>query len=70
MYTRLAISQSKSQSDNHETRWGSPDEFTLADLTGYVFVDFARIVKMRIPEGNTATQAWFDRIAARPSAQV
>lgn len=50
--------------------WLATDDFTLADLTGYVFVDFARIVKMRIPEGNTATHAWFDRIATRPSAQA
>lgn len=50
--------------------WLATDDFTLADLTCYVFVDFARIVKMGIPDGNTASQAWFDRIAARPSAQV
>lgn len=50
--------------------WLATDEFTLADLTGYVFVDFARIVKLRIPEDHTATQDWLDRVAARPSAQA
>ena len=53
-----------------DREWLATDDFTLADLTCYVFVDFARIVKMGIPEGNRATQAWFDRIAARPSAQA
>ena len=44
------------------------DAFTFADITGYVFVSFARVVKMGIPDGNTASKAWFDTIAARPSA--
>ncbi|NVO57074.1 glutathione S-transferase [Rhodobacteraceae bacterium B1Z28] len=46
------------------------DAFTLADISSFVFVDFARVVKMRIPEGNTATQAWFDKIQSRPSANL
>ncbi len=46
------------------------DHFTWADITGYVFVDFARVVRMAVPEDHTATLAWFDRIAARPSAQA
>lgn len=57
--------------DRLKTRdWLAGDQFSLADLTGFVFVDFARIVKLRLPEGHAATQAWFDRIAARPSAQL
>lgn len=46
------------------------EDFTLADITGFVFVDFARVIKMRIPEANTATQAWFDSIKSRPSASL
>jgi len=46
------------------------DTFSLADITAYVFVDFARVIKARIPQTNTATQAWFDGIKARPSASV
>lgn len=44
--------------------------FSLADITTYVFVDFARVVKTRIPEANSATRAWYDSMAARPSAQL
>lgn len=43
-------------------------QFTLADITGFVMVDFARVIRQRIPEGHVATQDWFDRIKARPSA--
>ena len=46
------------------------DAFSLADITAFVFVDFARVIKMRIPDGNFATQAWFEAVQARPSAQL
>ncbi|UWR49556.1 glutathione S-transferase family protein [Phaeobacter inhibens] len=46
------------------------DHLTLADIAAFVFVDFARVIKMRIPEGSMATRAWHDRIAARPSARL
>lgn len=46
------------------------DEFTLADISTFVFVDFARVIKMRIPDGNTNTQVWFESVKARPSAQL
>jgi len=53
-----------------ERDWLATEAFSLADLTAYVFVDFARIVKLRIPDGHSATQTWFDRISERPSAQA
>ncbi|SDE39949.1 glutathione S-transferase [Ruegeria marina] len=46
------------------------DHFTLADISTFVFVDFARVVKMRVPEANAATWAWYEGIKARPSAQA
>ncbi|MBK0327403.1 glutathione S-transferase [Rhodobacteraceae bacterium F11138] len=46
------------------------DHFTLADMTAFVFLDFARVIRTRIPENNRATRTWFDNISARPSAQI
>jgi glutathione S-transferase len=46
------------------------NHFTLADITAFVFVDFARVIKMRIPEENSASRTWFENIAARPSAAL
>lgn len=54
----------------NESAFVATDQFTLADITTFVFVDFARVIKMRIPENNTATQAWYDAIKARPSANL
>ncbi|UYV38577.1 glutathione S-transferase [Rhodobacteraceae bacterium D3-12] len=50
--------------------WVGGAQFSVADITAYVFVDFARVVKTRIPEANTATRAWYDGMAARPSAKL
>lgn len=46
------------------------DHLTWADITGFVFVDFARVIRMAVPESHTATHAWFARIAERPSAKA
>ncbi len=61
--------------DNLETRlkqspFLATDHFTLADITTFVFVDFARVIKTTIPPENTATQAWFDSIKSRRSASL
>lgn len=46
------------------------DHLTFADITSFVFVDFARVIKTSIPDGNAATRAWFDTIKSRPSAAL
>lgn len=53
-----------------ESRYIAGDFFSLADISTFVFVDFARVIKERIPAGNTATQAWFESVKARPSASL
>ncbi len=54
----------------NQTRFLALDHFSLADITSFVFVDFARVIRRRIPEANTATLAWFDAIKSRPSAAL
>lgn len=53
-----------------ESPWLAGERFSLADITAYVFIDFARVIKARIPEGNSATKAWYDSIRDRPSAAL
>ncbi len=53
-----------------DSRYLAGPEFTLADITAFVFVDFARVIKRRIPQENSATLAWFETVAARASAQL
>lgn len=53
-----------------ESPFIAADHLTLADITTYVFIDFARVIKTRIPEGHTAVRTWFDNISSRPSASL
>jgi glutathione S-transferase len=53
-----------------ESQYLATDNFTFADITCFIFVDFARVIRRRIPEGNTATLAWFKAIKSRPSAAL
>ena len=46
------------------------DRFTLADITAYVFVDFARVVKVRVDDTRPNLKRWYDAMAARPSAAL
>lgn len=46
------------------------DRFTLADITAYVFVDFARVVKIRVDETRRNLKRWYDAMATRPSAAL
>ncbi len=47
------------------------DQFSVADITALVTVDFAtKGLSLGIPEGNGATQRWYGVIAARPSTSA
>jgi glutathione S-transferase len=43
------------------------DYFSVVDITAYMTVDFAKWVKLSIPEECTHLQRWFDEVGARPS---
>jgi glutathione S-transferase len=44
------------------------DRFTVADITGYVTVDFMKLAKIELPAEMKNVQRWHASIAARPSA--
>lgn len=46
------------------------DRFTIVDITAYVMVWFAAWIKLTIPQEHKHLQAWYDRVAARPSASA
>ncbi len=51
--------------------WIAGDRFTIADITAFCAVEFARLMKfMPAEEGLHALQAWRDRVADRPSAKA
>lgn len=46
------------------------DRFTLADISCFAMIEFARVSKLRVPEDNRATLTWYEHIRKRPSASV
>jgi glutathione S-transferase len=47
------------------------DEFSAADVTALVTVDFAaNALKMSIPEKHNAFHQWYDRVSSRPGASA
>ncbi len=51
--------------------WMAGDRFTIADITAFCGIEFARLVKFKPGDaGLTHLAAWRDRVAARPSAQA
>ena len=49
--------------------WVAGDRFTVADITAFCTLEFARLLKLRPADaGLHALQAWRDRVAQRPSA--
>lgn len=53
-----------------ESEYLAGDFFSLADITAFVMIEFARVVKRRIPEDKPALQRWHAAIKARPSASA
>ena len=50
--------------------WIAGNRFTIADITAFCAIEFARLVKFKpADEGLAHLAAWRDRVAARPSAK-
>jgi glutathione S-transferase len=43
-------------------------DYSIADITALVTVDFAKRIKLAIPEGSVHLRRWYDAVSARPSA--
>lgn len=51
--------------------WMAGDRFTIADITAFCGIEFARLAKFKpADEGLIHLAAWRDRVAERPSARV
>lgn len=46
------------------------DQFSVADIMMFCTVDFSKFIGLDIPDDCANVRAWFDRIAARPSAKA
>ena len=46
------------------------DRFTVADITGYVALDFGRVANVRVGDDHPNLKRWYEEIGARPSARL
>lgn len=53
-----------------QTEYVAGDQFSIADITALIAVDFARVIKLRIPKEMESVQAWYDKVSARESASL
>jgi glutathione S-transferase len=52
-------------------KWMAGDRFTIADITAFCGIEFARLVKFKPADaGLVHLAAWRDRVAQRPSARI
>jgi glutathione S-transferase len=45
-------------------------EYSIADITTLVTVDFAKWIKLAIPDGSVHLRRWYDTVSTRPSAKA
>ncbi len=46
------------------------DEFSIADITALVAIDFAKYLKLEATPEQTHLKDWYERVASRPSAKA
>lgn len=58
----------ESHLDKHDYIAG--DAFSVADITAFVTVDFARVIRLKLTDGHVNLKAWYERINGRDSARA
>jgi len=53
-----------------ESPYVAGPRFTIADITAFVSIDFAKWVGLRLGEDSRATRAWYEGVKARPGASA
>ncbi len=53
-----------------QTKFLAGNDFSIADITGVIGCDFARVIKLRIPDDHTHLARWHAEVSARPSAKA
>lgn len=51
-----------------DKRFLAGDQFTIADITALVAIDFAKWIKITLPEDAANAQRWYQEVSSRPSA--
>ncbi len=53
-----------------DSRFIAGEQFSIADITALVAIDFMKPAKLAAPDGHAHVMRWYREVAARPSASV
>ncbi len=53
-----------------EAEWLAADRLTIADIVGFIGIDFTRMIKLAIPEDLRNVHRWAEAMRARPAAKT
>lgn len=53
-----------------EAEWLAADRLTIADIVGFIGIDFTRMIKLAIPEELRNVHRWAEAMRARPAARA
>lgn len=53
-----------------DRRYVAGDNYTVADITGMISVDFLKPAKLAVPDDLKSVKRWHDEVSARPSAKA
>lgn len=53
-----------------ETEWLGGDRLTIADIVGFIGIDFTRLIKLQIPEQLADLNRWIAAMRSRDAAKV
>ncbi len=53
-----------------DNRYVAGEHFSIADISALVVVDFAKWIKIQVPDDAANVRRWYDEVSARPSAAL
>ena len=53
-----------------ESEYIAGEQFTIADITALVTIDFAKRADIEVPEAKTQIHRWYEQVSTRPSMQA
>jgi len=52
------------------TQYVAGENYSIADITGLVAVDFMKVARIDMPDTLSNVQRWYNEVSARPSAKA
>lgn len=68
--TQQFFSQLNERLHHQPQEWLAGDYFSMADIMAFIVIDFSKRLELQPEPGLAALHSWYQRVSARPSAQL